>query len=275
MTILFTMRRLKLLTGSELFAYELCRRLSERHTVVLAARQTSGPLKKKLLAAGVSVKTFDEVSGKFDVIHANQSEGAQFALHNTEGPIIQTVHSHLQWERPVFGDRIKGYVAIRPQIADYLQENYEIPYEKIAVILNPIDLVRFKPKPRKKDKYVILAPCTLDEPRKKFVSWLISRSGPNCTVRFMSDGEIERHPNVEVVKPVWNVERAIQQADEVASFHLGRVNLEAMACGVPTTVYTDETGGAFVEPIDQSLYDSGLVAQRYESLYQSVQEKNV
>ena len=40
---------------------------------------------------------------------------------------------------------IKKYIAIRPEIKDYIVNNFEIPEEQVDIIYNPIDSDKFKP----------------------------------------------------------------------------------------------------------------------------------
>ena len=59
---------------------------------------------------------------------------------------IYTIHSEvISLEDPVKNITVKKYIAIRPEIKDYLISTHDISEKSIEVIYNPIDEKKFKP----------------------------------------------------------------------------------------------------------------------------------
>ena len=87
---------------------------------------------------------------KFDIIHLNHTPitnaflnmyGNTFNVKN----IICTIHSEvIELEHPVKDDRIKKYICIRPEIKEFIENDFDIDPEKTTVIYNSFDESRFK-----------------------------------------------------------------------------------------------------------------------------------
>lgn len=238
MRILLTTRKMGYLSGAPLYVFELAKELSKEHDVtVLSDWTVMGKDGEKLKKGLKKVKKISYMRGEYDVVIASQS------CPKVSCPVLNVVHSEYDVETPI--DNCQAYIAIRPSIREHLIEKHNIPKEKIFVIYNGVDRDRFKPveKP-KRDFKLTVVPCTLDPLRKKFINHLCSISSEKNRYIFVGDYfgiEINRTPYVSFLPAMFDVERVIALADEVAGILLGRVNLEAESCGVPSLIYDPDT----------------------------------
>jgi hypothetical protein len=239
MKILITGRTMTYLSGQPLYVYELARELSKTNDVSVLSDWTNNELHSNLVSAGV--KCITEPENEYDLIIASEFKP------DVKGFTINIVHSEYDCETPI--PNCDMYVCIRPSIQKHIIEQHNIPKEKTKVIYNGVDRDRFTDKYDKTHKQsknfkLTVVPCTIDKLREKFLNHLISIAGKDNMYMMVGDdfgANLKPSPFVIRAKSTFNIEKYIQQADEVAGILLGRVNLEARSCGIPSLIYDPET----------------------------------
>lgn len=143
-----------------------------------------------------------------DFCIANQQSGAHFV---GRCPVLQVVHSaYTMLEYPVKGATV--YSAVSEEIRDYLDGK---GFHGIPVVLNGIDLVRFRPTGGLREVPQVLSICQGDDV-------MLSRACSSLGYRFRSVPK-------SVDARIWDIENLIGDADIVVG--IGRSLYDAMACG--------------------------------------------
>jgi len=239
MKILLTGRTMTYLSGQPLYVYELARELARNHEVSVLSLWVHNELFQNLVRDGV--KCITEPEKEYDLIIASESKP------DVKGFAINVVHSEYECETPI--PNCDLYVCIRPSIQKHIIQEHKIPKEKTVVIYNGVDRKRFSEnfdktlKKSRKFKLTVV-PCTLDSLREKFLNHLISTATKDNMFMFVGENlgiRLAKSPYVIYAKSTFNIEKYIQQADEVAGILLGRVNLEARSCGIPSVIYDPKT----------------------------------
>jgi glycosyltransferase involved in cell wall biosynthesis len=277
------------LTGSELYTFELAKELIKQNCDVTICSTIGNPLAGMAKKLGVKLASIQEPPGfklgdgkwllntpngvvpsqpnnlyniekvDFDVIHMNHKPVTEHLLKfypNT--PVICTIHSEvLDLEAPVINEQIKKYIAIRPEIKDFLVDVHNIDETKIDVVYNPIDYTRFKPSNdniKRNNKRIIFV-GTIDYLRRNTLLdlikttreegnelWIVGReNGVTMQDLIVEDGGIVNHVTYHAATP--NVEKLIQQCDETAGVLLGRSTIEGWMCGKNGWIYDIDKDG--------------------------------
>lgn len=150
MRVLLTNRSLEQRAGSELYLAELATRLLARgHSpvvfsprpgrVAVALRKATIPVVDDLAAIGEPP----------DLIHGQHHLAAMMALLHFPGvPALFVCHGWQPWEEsPPRSPRILRYVAVDFTTRERLVSESGIPPERVEVVLNFVDLDRFRPRP--------------------------------------------------------------------------------------------------------------------------------
>jgi hypothetical protein len=90
----------------------------------------------------------------------------------------------------------------------------------------------------------VFIPATTDTLREKFLNHFINKANKYYRVFIYGakcSAKLEKNDFVYVLKPKFNIEEEIADADEVPGILFGRVNIEAMACGIKTTIFDPYT----------------------------------
>tara|TARA_R110002110_G_scaffold16300_4_gene70925 strand:- start:430 stop:2076 length:1647 start_codon:yes stop_codon:yes gene_type:complete len=270
-------------TGSELYVFELAKALKKLGNDVTICSNIGGSISKKAQMYGINLASLDTPPGfkmgdgkwqletengmmnsksntlykikdvKFDVLHLNHNPIVDrllplYPLAN----VICSIHSEvLELEHPVINPRITKYIAIRPEIKEFLIKQFKIPKDKIDIIYNPFDVGRFKNStlPPKTEKEVILFVGTIDYLRRDTILDLIEKTKENNQIlRIVGKKRVNfldgiNEPHVEYYEPVWNIENYIKDANKTAGILLGRTTIEGWLCGRPGIMYhIDESG---------------------------------
>lgn len=225
------------LSGAPMYNYEVALELKKRgHEVHVISRWGENELRWGLESAGVKCLNLPE--GIYDIGFLSQFDYGVQAITR-----VNIVHSEYDCETPI--PYCDGYVAIRPSIKDHLIQEHFIPEKKIQIIYNGVDLTRFKPaKKEKRDYKLMVVPCTLDPLRENFLNTLIALSRPEKQLILVGENygaKLITSPYAEIRPSRFDIEKEIQQADEVHGILLGRVNLEAYACGVDSYIWNPDT----------------------------------
>jgi glycosyltransferase involved in cell wall biosynthesis len=307
-------------TGSELYFYELAKQLIKNNCdVTICSNLIGGDLAKKAKSFGIKTYNLSEPPGykrgdgkwllntsngptpsvngtlyaiskvDFDVLHLSHKPITEYIMRlYPEIPVISTIHSEvIELENPVIDKRIKRYIAIRPEIKDFLNEKFDIPYDMIDIIYNPIDNTRFKPIPKKKsEKKRILFVGTMDYLREKTIKDLIERTkiwdaelilvGKNNGINL--DQILAGQEHVKYFQPTWNIEKYIQDCDETAGILLGRTTIESWLCGKPAIIYNIDNEGNIIDkklhrvPDDLDKFKSDNIVIKIIDLYKDLLE---
>lgn len=277
------------LTGSELYTFELAKELIKQNCDVTICSTIGNPLSGMAKKLGIKLASIQEPPGfklgdgkwllntpngvvpsqpnnlyniekiDFDVIHMNHKPVTEHLLKfypNT--PVICTIHSEvLDLEAPVINEQIKKYIAIRPEIKDFLVDVHNIDETKIDVIYNPIDYTRFKPSNdniKRNNKRIIFV-GTIDYLRRNTLLdlikttreegnelWIVGReNGVTMQDLITEDGGTVNHVTYHAATP--NVEKLIQQCDVTAGVLLGRSTIEGWMCGKNGWIYDIDKDG--------------------------------
>lgn len=149
MRILITNNTLANRAGSELYVRDLALGLLRRGHEPIAFSTKLGDVAEEIEDAGVPViGDLDGLTWRPDIIHGHHHLDTMMALLHCPGtPAIYVCHGAMPWEEaaPRF-PRILRYVAVDHACRDRLVLEDAIPESQIRVILNFVDLERFKPR---------------------------------------------------------------------------------------------------------------------------------
>jgi hypothetical protein len=298
-------------TGSELYVYELAKNLMKLNCSVTVLSQIGGPLTDLARKNGIKVLSFEETPGfklgdgiwefdspqgrikstpntmykifepDFDIIHIQHKPVAERILQFfPEIDKICSIHSEvIELENPVIHESIKKYIAIRPEIKEHIQANFDIPESNISVIYNPVDQNKFS-KVVKEEKNYLLFVGTLDYLRRETLLELIEytkENGMELWVVGENKGNyldvLTSYENVKYFPPTWDVEKYIRECKETAGIQLGRTTIEGWLCGKPGWIFKVDSVGRIIEkqkfepPTDLEKYHADKVAKQIKEEY--------
>lgn len=310
------------LTGSEMYVYELAKGMVENNCNVTICSQLGQPMVDKAKKLGIKLYNLSEPPGyklgdgewgvntpqglvksekgklykvsevNFDIMHLNHKPITEHFLKlYPEIEAICTIHSEvINLEEPVLSDKIKKYIAIRPEIKDFLINSFGINESKIEVIYNPIDSNRFKPTNGQKNwkNKRILFVGTIDYLRKNTILDLLKTTAESNDELWMVGKENDVKvsdifneyggdtSHVKYFGPQSNVENYIKQCDETAGILLGRTTIEGWMCGKKGWIYDVDSSGNILSktlhdiPEDIDKFNSGVVTKNIISKYNEI-----
>lgn len=314
LNILLSCLSFKTFTGSEVYVYELAKNLVKKGHTVTVLSEIGGPLTDMAIKNNIKVSSFQEPPGykrgdgiwtmntpngvekskegmlykiqetNYDIIHVQHEPVTNLILQlypNEEK--IATIHSEvIDLEKPIIHPSIKKYIAIRPEIKNYIEEVYDIPSEMIDVVYNPIDENRFKPSD-KKDKNYVLFVGTIDYLREYAIRDLINYTSENSLELWLVGenkstylDEIKQNNHVKWFPPTWNTETFISESKETAGILLGRTTIESWMCGKSSWIYDVDKSGHVLNkalispPSDLDKFYSSNVTEEIIKSYISV-----
>lgn len=147
--VLITNHTLAGRAGSELYVRDTATELLKRGHSPIAYSTTLGEVAREMEAANIPViDDLNKLAASPDLIHGQQHMELMTALlHFPRVPAIQFIHNSRSWyEKPIHFPRIVRYVAVDHACRDLLREQ-GIPEERIRVLLNFVDLARFRSRP--------------------------------------------------------------------------------------------------------------------------------
>lgn len=305
-------------TGSELYVLELAKGLLKQNCEVSIWSRLGSPLKE--VAHSLGIKTYDiktpptfkrgdgkwlvktpngdtpsientlyKVSNiEYDVIHSNHkpvTENLARLFPNT--PIINTIHSEvIDVEEPFICENIKKYIAIRPEIKDFLVNKFEIKEDDIEVVYNPIDTDKFKvvDNNEKRTKKRTLFVGTIDYLRAEAIVDLVNVTRENDEELWLVGAKVGNYldelllhnPHVTHFPPTSKPEKYIHQCDETAGILLGRTTIEGWLCGKKGWIYDIDSGGRIMNktlhdvPSDIDKFKRENVVSEIKKIYESV-----
>lgn len=134
--------------GSELYVRDIATELLKRGHSPIAYSPSLGEVAREMEANIPVVDDLNKLATAPDLIHGQQHMELMTALlHFPRVPAIQFIHNSRSWyEKPVKFPRIVRYVAVDHACRDVLLEE-GIPEARIRVLLNFVDLARFRSRP--------------------------------------------------------------------------------------------------------------------------------
>lgn len=309
--VLISCLMFKSFTGSELYVYELAKSLMKQNCIVTIISQIGGPLTDMAKKIGIRVLPFEQAPGfklgdgkwgintdkgfepsktnvmyrvsevDFDIIHIQHKPVAERICNfYPEIPKIYSIHSEvISLEEPYLHPSIKKFIAIRPEIKNFLVENHAINENDIEIIYNPIDETKFYDKKTKSKDYILFV-GTIDYLRKETIVelseytkennlelWLVGENKSNYLDFILYEKHVKHFPST------WNVEKFIHDCKETAGIQLGRTTIEGWMCGKPGWIFNVNNNGfvlnkeKFDPPTDLEKYHSSVVAKKIKDEY--------
>tara|TARA_R110000803_G_scaffold56969_1_gene114720 strand:- start:9588 stop:11234 length:1647 start_codon:yes stop_codon:yes gene_type:complete len=306
-------------TGSELYVYELTKELLKQGCEVSVCSTIGDPLARMVTQMGGKVYSIQEPPGfklgdgkwslnttdglvlsiknqlyktgepQFDVLHLNHTPITEHLLKlYPDIDTICSIHSEvIDLEHPVIHPQIKKYIAIRPEIKDYLINRFNIDADMIDVIYNPIDHNRFKLTHSNNKRPVVLFVGTMDYLREETIKdliettkvdnkdlWLVGKeNGINIEDLIgVDNGHVTYHG------PTWKVEEFVKKCDETAGILLGRTTIEGWLCGKAGWIYDVNSSGQIngkelhQVPYDVAKFRADIVATEIIEKYKEIIE---
>jgi len=298
-------------TGSELYVYELAKNLINMNCDVTVLSQIGGPLTDMAKRLGIKCLTFEQAPGfklgdgvwgfntpegfkpstenvmyrvsevNFDLIHMQHKPVAERMVQfYPEIDKIYSIHSEvIELEDPIKHESIKKYIAIRPEIKDYMVNEFQIPEEEIEIIYNPVDNEKFKPR-KVNEQNALLFVGTIDYLRRETILDLIDYTKENGKELWLMGEDKQNYlpslltqPHIKHFKPSWNVEKLMNECNETAGIQLGRTTIESWLSGKPSWIYkVDSTGliqskEKFDPPSDIEKYYAENVTKQIKEQY--------
>jgi len=231
--ILITNNTLANRAGTELYVRDIALGLLARGHKVSAYSTRIGDVARELSTAGVIVNDNLDTLPNPDIIHGHHHLDTMTAvLHFTQVPAIYVCHGSTPWEEaaPRF-PRILAYVAVDNACRDRLLLEDSIPEDRIRVLLNFVDLDRFKPRaalPRRPQRALIFSNNANEHTHTEAIRAACKRANISLDVVGKAVGNVSHAP-----------EAMLGNYDLI--FAKGRAALEALAVGA-AVVLCDAAG---------------------------------
>jgi hypothetical protein len=222
--VLITNTTLATRTGTETYVRDLALGLLRRgHAPVVYSPET-GEIARELRKATVPVvDDLRALAVAPEIIHGNQCAELMTALLNFPGvPAVFFCHSWIGWSNaPLRFPRILRYVAVDDTCRDRLSLEHGIGEDRLRVLLNAVDLERFKPRaplPSRPRRALVFSNTANDSTHLKAVREACRRAGISLDV-----------VGAEAHNPTAQPESLLGQYDLI--FAKARCALEGMAVG--------------------------------------------
>jgi Glycosyltransferase Family 4 len=227
--------------GTELYVRDTALELLKRGHSPIAYSTILGEVARELEKADVPVvDDLNKLAVVPDVIHGQEHMELMTALlHFSQVPAIQFVHNSRSWyEKPVHFPRILRYVAVDHVCRNLLLE-HAVPETRIRVVLNFVDLTRFrsrrKPLPTTPQRALLFSNYASERTHLPAVREACARASIPLDV-------VGRQTNTATMEP----EKILGEYDLV--FAKARSALEAMAVGAAVVLCDYEGSGPMVTP---------------------------
>jgi len=252
MNILLNNNALATRTGSELYAKEVAEGLIKRGDTVAVFSTSLGGLAKLMNESGIqATDNLSELSWVPDIIHGQHHLETMITLaHFPNVPAIYICHGWRNWQAdPPFHPRIMEYAAVDTLTLDNAVKKHNISVDKIRLMHNFVDLVRFEQR----------LPLP-DRPKKALV--FNNSAGANTYLSLVRHACARANIELEVIGSVsWHgtdrPENLLKEYDLV--FAVGRSAFEALATGAAVIICNDYGVGPMVKLKDlDDLYDKNF-----------------
>ena len=237
--ILITNNTLDVRAGSELYVRDLAIALLKRGHTPITFSTVLGEVARELRAATIPViDNLEALTTPPDIIHGQHHIDTMIALlHFPTTPAVYFCHGWLPWEEtPPHFPRILRYVAVDHTCRDRLVFENGIPENRVRVILNFVDIERFKPRsplPYRPKRALVFSNEANEQNHLKVIREGCARAGVTLDVIGSSAGGVCAEP-----------EKVLGSYDIV--FAKGRSAIEAMAVGTAVVLYGVDGMGSLV-----------------------------
>jgi glycosyltransferase involved in cell wall biosynthesis len=275
------------LTGSEMYVYELAKGLIKLNCeVTIVAEYKGGILEMMGTKENIKIYNFQTLpqNEKFDIIHCQHVPVTKKLIQIfPDTPKICSIHSEMfTIENPVQHISIKRYIAIRPQIKQFMIKNFYINEDQIQIIYNPIDENRFN-KTNIKSENNVLFVGSLDDIRKKTIFdlvvytkqskkelWIVGKNMSNYLPI------LQKYPHIQYFSTTLDIEKYVKECGETAGILLGRTTIEGWMCGKSGWIYNVNDKGDILEkkfyepPSDIENFYSSNVSKQIKLEYEKI-----
>jgi hypothetical protein len=224
----------------------------------------------------VRVLPFQDVpKERYDIIASQQPQSTRWALNAFPGtPLILTVHSEYECERPIIEPTITHYVYIRPSIRD----RWELDALRSTLIYNPVDFSRFN-RENVTDEGFLLFVGSIYLLRQEASLDALSRF-PDRDIYFVGDKSSDYLDHLHnrrarwLPGTDWNIEHLTKKCHATLGCLLGRTTIEGWACGKPGYIYDIDLQGKITSvamhepPADMTIFKKENVVNQLEAIYQ-------
>ncbi len=239
MRILITNHTLADPGGTEAYVRDLAFALLKRGHMPIAYSTKLGDIAQEIRAATIPViDNLDALATPPDIIHGHHHLDTMTALLRfPEVPAVYFCHGWLPWEEtPPRFPRILRYVAVDHLCRDRLLLEHGIPEDRIRVLLNFVDLERFKPRgplPARPKRALVFSNYATEDTQMPAVRDACARHGITTEVVGFGAGKVCARP-----------EDILGRYDLV--FAKGRAALECLAVGVAVIICDKKGVGPMV-----------------------------
>lgn len=239
LTVLITNNTLANRAGSELYVRDIAIALLKRGHTPVAFSTLLGDVARELRDATIPViDSLDALTTPPDIIHGQHHVETMMALlHFPSTPAIYFCHGWIPWEEtPPRFPRILRYVAVDYTCRDRLILENAIPEDRVSVLLNFVDLERFKPRaplPSRPERALIFSNEANEHTTVGAVRDACERAGIALDVVGLSSGK----PSAEPEKVLGNYDLIFARA---------RSAIEAMSVGAAVVLYDGRNLGPMV-----------------------------
>ena len=234
--VLLTNRVLAHRTGTELYVRDLAIGLLQRGHLPVVYSPLLGEIAAEIRRHTVPVvDDLAKVSEPPDIIHGHHGLETLTALLAFPGvPAVSVCHSWVGWaDQPVVFPRIRRYLAVDDTCRHRLVAEHGIPPERVDVVLNAVELKRFRPRtplpPRPARALIFSNASGEGAPHVRAIREACGRSGIAVDIAGFKSGRLLERP-----------EQTLGSYDLV--FAKARAALEAAATG--TAVILCDVAGA-------------------------------
>ena len=278
-------------TGSELYVFELAKKLIEKdYEVYIVAKSIGNTLTYRARKLGIKVIPLKLIpSGiNFDIIHCQHKPIVEILIKKFPAiPKVCSIHSEVyELEDPVIHPSIYKYIAIRPEIKNHIISKFGISSDIIEVIYNPIDELKFT-KISTVCKNYILFVGTIDNIRRQTIFDLIEYSKINNKELWLVGknhsnyiSEVMKNTHVRHFKETFHVEKFVAECYETAGVLLGSTTIEGWLCGKSGWIYNIDKFGNIINktflhpPYNLEIYKARNIANQIEKIYFKREKNN-
>lgn len=240
-SVLFTNNTLGPRAGSELYVRDVALALQRRGHRPMAFSLVLGPVADEMRAATIPVvHDVTRIGDVPDVIHGHHHvETLIAALAFPDAPIVNFCHGWVPWEEmPLRHPAVRRYVAVDEVCVDRLVREEGISADRIDLVLNFVDLDRFRPRPALPEvprQALVLSNSARQDGYAGVIAAACQASGITVDIVGQAAGNSTGAP-----------EALLAGYDLV--FAKGRTALEALAVGCATIVSDSAGAGPLVVP---------------------------
>jgi hypothetical protein len=148
--VLLTNRVLAQRTGTELYVHDVAIGLRRRGHAPVVYSPRLGEVAADIRRLTIPVvDDLAKIAEPPDIIHGHHGlETLTAALAFPRVPVVSVCHSWVGWaDQPVAFPRIRRYLAVDDTCRDRLVSEHGVAPDRVEVILNAVDLERFRPRP--------------------------------------------------------------------------------------------------------------------------------